>query len=445
MRVKKLLVFALVAFAVPLIFAVAAMRPDIANAQPQSQAATLELPPRPVGAHSEPGFRPAASARRVAAASMTAPLVGHVPPMNAGTSEVTSQKIREDRKQMKEQLGKDIRVATKESVEKRIVETAPMIVTQSSQLAPASVTQQVVRETLNNVEDPQFAGPPMPEPSAASLRPIVPVPSRPQSQSTSPSSIVLNYSRMYQSDWRIFDDYAPYEGFAIVVGDKCLGVSLDTTVYGNCSTAGSRLMDRVKSLREKIRGNFIWFRLKGKTYITTDPGTVSRGASLFEPFEKLIAQQEELGHGESLLGEQQRKLREEQSPVREEQSQVRMKGIDVTDFLTQLQEIEAQLKEISATGATQQQLSILQSRVSDLRVQIATLRSRAEAGESKIRGQRAALGQQRALLARARAKLGRQRAALSVELREAGRRGAAQMKALLDDALARSLAKRAPK
>ncbi|HEX5433822.1 MAG TPA: M56 family metallopeptidase, partial [Candidatus Angelobacter sp.] len=64
-------------------------------------------------------------------------------------------------------------------------------------------------------------------------------------------------------------------------------------------------LQHARKLREKIKGDFIWFERDEKSYVITDPAFLARVSALFAPQEELSKQQDALGKQQDELGRQQ--------------------------------------------------------------------------------------------------------------------------------------------
>lgn len=201
------------------------------------------------------------------------------------------------------------------------------------------------------------------------------------------------------------------------------------TVWGDSSTmsGSSKDLAHAKALREKIKGDFIWFRRDGKSYIVRDEATVKQAKEFF-------ATQEELGGRQAQLGKKQSELGAKQAALGKKQAEV---SIEVPDLSADLKRVEKELSELSKP-ATQEDLARLQSEVAEVQAKLAALQGKA--GE-----QQAVLGQQQAELGARQAELGRQQAELGRDQARVAREAIRNMKKLLDAALSSGLAEPEPR
>jgi hypothetical protein len=107
-----------------------------------------------------------------------------------------------------------------------------------------------------------------------------------------------------------FSDHG--ESYAIVDGP-----GTNITFSGNWD--GNRKAE-IEAARKVATGPFLWFTDEGKSYIVTEPSTVSKIRAMYKPMEDLGRRQEILGKQQEALGKQQEDLARQQ----EEAGQVKM-------------------------------------------------------------------------------------------------------------------------
>ncbi|HWT82351.1 MAG TPA: M56 family metallopeptidase, partial [Candidatus Methylomirabilis sp.] len=159
-----------------------------------------------------------------------------------------------------------------------------------------------------------------------------------------------------------------------------------------------------KSLRSRIKGDFIWFERDDKGYVITDSTTVSRAREFFAPQEELGRKQAELGAKQAELGEQQAALGKKMSEVR----------VKVPDLTTDLRRVAERLKELGPT-ASQEDLGRIQSEIGELQSKIGEIQSRAGKEQSRIGEEQGAVGEKQGELGRQQGELGRQQAKAAKE------------------------------
>ena len=304
---------------------------------------------------------------------------------------------------------------------------------------------------------------PMPAPASGVVAPVIaPAPAAPPALAGAPFPVMAGPGQSEESEtWYSSSDCSNGNAFAIVSGNKI------TMQCGSDSDFGL-----VQKLHEKTKGDFIWFRKSGHTYIVSDPETVQRAMAAFAPIQALARQQAELGREQAALGAKQAALGMQQAEsrlmlphfdfsaeIREMDKQMRafdtsaeQKDIDhyraaMRDAFKQLdsaktQEALAHAQEQIARAMQKMDSSTMQQAMAHLREQMAMMQARmgriqADAGERQ-----AELGRQQAALGERQAALGRKQAALGRQQTEAARQAIGQIQKLLNQALAKGLTKK---
>ncbi len=210
--------------------------------------------------------------------------------------------------------------------------------------------------------------------------------------------------------------WGPFDGgfggrYVIVSGDSPILMAGD-----------SEDVEHATSLRNKIKGDYIWFQHDEKNYVIRDQATLQRAKDLFKAEEELGQKQDALGKQQEALGDQQREFAKKMEAVH----------VQIPDMSADMQKLEAQMKQLSA-GGTQEQLGDLQRQIGELQHRI---------GESQYQagGQQRQIGERMRDLGRQQGELGRQQGELGRQQAEASRQANQQMKQLLDDALTRGTA-----
>jgi beta-lactamase regulating signal transducer with metallopeptidase domain len=206
--------------------------------------------------------------------------------------------------------------------------------------------------------------------------------------------------------------------FVISSGNTYISVSGDSESYGTDHPS-----EFVEFLQEKISGDFIWFRRDGKSYVIRDAATIKRAKDFFAAVQELDKKQEELGKQQEALGEKQEVLGKEQEEVH----------VQIPDMTEDLHKLEAELKKLGASG-TQEDLGRIQEAIGELQSKLGDLQSVAGEEQGKMGEKQGALGEEQGKLGEMQGELGRQQ-------EEVFKNGSRQMKALIDDAVARGLAK----
>jgi hypothetical protein len=180
--------------------------------------------------------------------------------------------------------------------------------------------------------------------------------------------------------------------------------------------------EQLDELKKKIQGDFIWFRLNGKSYIIRDQVTVDRAKSFWAP-------QEEVGKKQEALGQQQEALGKQQEELGAKMEQVHVTIPDMTKDLEKLQTLVKQLN----SSATVEQIGELQSQIGELQSKLGTVQSRAGDQQSKLGEEMGALGEKQGKLGEQQGELGRQQGELAERANQ-------QMKQLLDEAITKGTA-----
>jgi bla regulator protein BlaR1 len=173
-------------------------------------------------------------------------------------------------------------------------------------------------------------------------------------------------------------------------------------------------MDRVKALRGKLgAGDLLWFRRGGKEYTVRDASTLKKVAEFLAPQEELGRQQGELGGRQGALGAQQGELGAQQGKLGAKQGEL---------------------------GAEQARLAQEESRRA---LEGEDRDGRAERERAHLEREMEELGKQQEELGRRQEELGRQQEALGQQQErlgklqeEAAHKARAQLRTLIDQALA---------
>jgi len=203
------------------------------------------------------------------------------------------------------------------------------------------------------------------------------------------------------------------EAWAIVSGRKTTigGSQIDTTDPER----------RAHSYRDRIAGDYLWFRRGGKEYLITDPATVKRAEEMFRHQEeqgdtayrvaimaRLAEQQallaksdEEAGeHVPQLTAELQAALAAEQQ-LREEKSTALLSGEQLSKLEDQLRQAKEKAKELSPEmlQRVQKQVSEAQAKLSgDLAAKMAELQSKTSELQARLAELQSRVSEKQALL-----------------------------------------------
>lgn len=232
--------------------------------------------------------------------------------------------------------------------------------------------------------------------------------------------------------------------------------------------------EQARTLRNRIRGEYIWFLHEGKAYVVTDAAVLQKAKALFKPQEELGRKQAELGAQQAGLGEQQARLGQQQADVsvkmpdltpeiqniqaRIEELEKQMPPVDLHKQQQLIHMVEDELKNSKDNNVTQDRIGEYQSmiaeleshlqgddkarseiegRIGKLQAQLGELQSQAGEEQSRLGPQQAALGEKQSMLGAEQSKLGQEQERLG---KIAGR----QMDQLLNESLHNGLAKPVP-
>ncbi len=202
--------------------------------------------------------------------------------------------------------------------------------------------------------------------------------------------------------------------FAIVTKD-----SDELTMSGDRDDA-----EHARELGKKIAGDFIWFERDQKSYIVSDPATVSRAKQLWQPEEDLEKQQKELGKQQEELGKQA------EDAVRK----IEEMKIKVPDLSAEMQKVEEAVKKLNAEGGTMNEIGDLQRQMGEIQREI----GEAERDAGRTAGE---MGREQGEWGRKMGAIGRQQGEIGRKQAEQAREASREMRQLLDDAIAHGLAK----
>jgi beta-lactamase regulating signal transducer with metallopeptidase domain len=292
----------------------------------------------------------------------------------------------------------------------------PTIQTQAATLSP---TQQEAAPP-SPARVPYVARVPEPLPRVIPIPPmpvVAPVPPAPfapfVTQESGQTHVRVSGSNYVDDE----DDWRNGQIFVIASGKKHISVGRHNVSFNSSGD------DDTHWLGSKLSGDFIWFERDGKDFVTRDEATIKRAMDLFAPMQALDEKQEELGKQQEALGEQQEALGQKMEEVK----------VTVPDMTVELDRLREKLKQLGA-GGTQEELGELQSEIGELQSRIGELQSQAGRRQSEIGRQQGELGRKQGELGRKQGEIGRQQAELS-------KKATAEMKSVIDDAIAHGLAK----
>jgi len=209
-----------------------------------------------------------------------------------------------------------------------------------------------------------------------------------------------------------YSDWGPR--FAIVSKD-----SDELTLSGDRDDA-----EHARALKKKIAGDFIWFERDEKSYIISDPVTVNRAKQLWQPGEDLEKQQKDLGKQQEDLAKQ----------AEDAEKKIEDMKIKLPDLTAEMQKVEEAMRKLNTEGGTLNEIGDLQSQMGEIQREIGEVESSVGRTAGQFGREQGEWGRKMGEIGRKQGELGRKQAELA---REASR----QMRELLDDAVAKGLAK----
>jgi bla regulator protein blaR1 len=225
---------------------------------------------------------------------------------------------------------------------------------------------------------------------------------------------------------------------------------------------------QLEALRNKIKGDFIWFERDGKSYVITDPETVKRATEAFAAQAELGRQQGELGRQQGSLGEMQGILGKQDGALGTEIGQLYTDlenlTVPVIDLTGEMESLASGTQELSQI-VSQKDLDELRLNMAQMQKQIAEARQQIDeaqlrasrsvdhaAIEKSMKEAREAIEEQIKRFSAEQAKLGKQQGTLGREQAELAREQAAaaakaqvELKAIINDSLSRGVAQPTPK
>jgi len=271
---------------------------------------------------------------------------------------------------------------------------------------------------------------------------------------TAPSPVVAShrgYSYSYSTDGD--DSYA-----IISAGSSTMSGSFAHADFG-----------QLEALRRKLKTDFIWFERNGKSYVITDPATVKRASEAFAAQGELGRLQGELGEKQGALGEAQGALGQQQGALGEQMGELHWNlqnlKVDLPDLTAEMQALreksqelrqvlsEKDLEEIrNSVAQMEQQISEAQREMAKAQADTAAHAIDSATMEKAMSDAREALEQQMEKFSAEQEKLSTQQEILGKKQEELGReqekaaaKAQAEIKAIIDDSLARGTAQPAPK
>lgn len=247
---------------------------------------------------------------------------------------------------------------------------------------------------------PPPAPPAVPPPTVPALPPAPPAPPLPPTPPHDANGLRVHYANV-----AIHTDAS--EGFALFDGDAAIVNGSDVDL-----AAAKRLQRNGKPT--------MWLRRGDKAYLIDDPAYVQRAKAAYAPVDALAKQQGELGGKQGALGGKQGALGAQQGMLGAQQGQ---------------------LAGQRAMLANQQAMLAAQSGQRDHTAEMQANRAKREASEQELNRQQEKLSQQQEELGRQQTELGKQQEALGKRQQQATNQASQQIRKLLDEAIAKGVAK----
>ena len=183
--------------------------------------------------------------------------------------------------------------------------------------------------------------------------------------------------------------YGDWDGdsFALIYGDGKM------TFNGDYN-------DHVGALRQKVKGDFIYYSHGGKSYVITDPSLIAQAKALYAPMEVLGKQQEELGRRQEALGKQQELLGKKQEAIN-------VPTPDFTKELERLSELTAKMKALQSSKTVDERtLAEMQEKMADIQGRLGDLQGVAGEEQGRLGEEQGKLGEQQGKLGEEQGRLG---------------------------------------
>jgi beta-lactamase regulating signal transducer with metallopeptidase domain len=183
----------------------------------------------------------------------------------------------------------------------------------------------------------------------------------------------------------------------------------------------------IEKARQKVHGDFLWFKHDGKSYVVDDPQVVAQIQAIYKPMEDLGRQQEELGRKQEALGRQQEELgrRQEQASV---------PTPDISKEMGDLNAAMAKLQAKKGSTVTQEELADLEGKLGELQGRLGSL-------QGEMGSKQGEFGRQQGELGAKQGELGSQQGRLGAEQGRLAREADAKVKSIIDESMKNGKAK----
>ncbi|HLY43303.1 MAG TPA: M56 family metallopeptidase [Terracidiphilus sp.] len=174
--------------------------------------------------------------------------------------------------------------------------------------------------------------------------------------------------------------------------------------------SGDMHTEEIEKAKKLAKGDFLWFRHDGKSYLIDDPVTISQIEAMYKPVEELGKQQEELGRQQEELGKQQEALGRKQE-------QVNVPTPDLSKEVARMNEALAKLQQLkNGQSINRDDLARLQGEIGELQSELGALQGQMGAQQGELGEEQGKLGAQQGRLGAEQGRLGAEQGRLSREI-----------------------------
>jgi beta-lactamase regulating signal transducer with metallopeptidase domain len=290
--------------------------------------------------------------------------------------------------------------------------TALIRVEAASQPAIASQEAQTTGQSTPEITPPLPPSPPSPAP-VPSLPPLPPIPpSAPVPPLPPPPGFEGNHHMHYGPGYS-YSNSANGDSYAVVTGPG------DSITYSGEWDSDTRA--EIDKARKLARGEFLWFKRNGKSYLLDDPAVVAQIEAMYKPMEALGKEQEALGRQQKELGKQMEEMRRKMEEIRIPTPEMRQK---IDDLEKQM----AKLGALQGKTMTDQEWADLESKLGNLQGTIGAI-------QGEIGAKQGAFGGEMGKLGGLMGELGGQQGQLGAEQGRLAEEADRKIKAIIDKAL----------
>lgn len=185
--------------------------------------------------------------------------------------------------------------------------------------------------------------------------------------------------------------------------------------------------EEISKIRNLSKGDFLWFRRDGKSYIVEDPEIVGQILNMYQPMDALSNLQEALGKQQEVLGERQEELSKLQEQI----------SVPTPDMTKQMAEVEAAMAALKAAKGQ----PLTEDKLADMQAKLANLQAELGALQGEVGARQGEMGAQQGKLGAEQGKLGAQQGKLGAEQGKLSRQIDLKVKSIIDECLKNGKAK----